>query len=223
MSPTKPTLKNALDTPEGPLRASLVQRGFWRTTSFFLHDDRLIVESRTPLGSERMICLHREMAEDYLRTTRVAVIWWLGALCFLLGGTTSLAASLWKEGDRGTVPVAVILIIAGALALREAFNRSGSVLAIPGAMGPVVFLPRNPSAEEVEKFVEACVDAIRKDRVNLREAIEESALGTAKFDPVSELFRFRDLLDRGIVTREEFDAAAETLSGYGRRRIGFGH
>lgn len=204
------------------MRASLVQRGLWRTTSFFLHDDRIIVESRTPLGAERMIYLHREMAEDFLKTSRIAVAWWLASLCFLLASATYVTSAAGGGAKGASLPVALGLGAVGAYLAWEAWKRSGSVFAVPGAMGPIVFMPRNPSATEVEKFVEACVEAVRKDRINLREAIEDSAMGTAKFDTVMELFRFKDLLDRGIVARDEFDAAAATLSGAGRRRIGFG-
>jgi hypothetical protein len=218
MSPQQRTIKSALDTPEGPLRARLVQKGPWRTTVFSLYDDRTIVESRTPIGEDRFIHLHREMAEDHVRVHRVGWGWWLAAAGCLL-----IAASMFEERKSGHRAAEVGFAAAAVVLAVEGWRRTGSVIAIPGALGGLVFQPSNPSREEVEKFVETCVDAIRRNHVDVREVMEQAAVESARFDPVMELFRFQDLLDRGIITRDEFDAAAAALAGTGRRRIGFGN
>ena len=60
--------------------------------------------------------------------------------------------------------------------------------------------------EEVQKFIKGKVDEVKKQK-------NSPVVTTAALSPADELKKFKELLDSGIITQEEFDAKKKQLLG----------
>lgn len=206
---------------DAPPRKKLVQTRFFRRQQSFeiMEGHELQVAVNGPFKEECWKTPLREIDPDPVRIRNLDPKPLLLAIPFSLVTIFALVGVIYMIFDRDFeaafgYTIAVVVMGIFAVGFWSIFLKNmTNVLSFSGPTG--VRLPlwfNNPSPEKFEEFVGGFKEAIRASRVIKP---DDSTLA-------GEIQKLKDLLDRGILDRDQFESAKNRLTGNeANRKVGF--